>query len=60
MGFYLEVPNNHLKAEQMKELHGAVVTLRPKSLRDIPKGKILLCVVQNGSWDAIGIVYSEQ
>lgn len=61
MGYYLEVPENNNKAGQLIHLHGAVDTgLPPKRLADIPKGKVLICVVQNGPFDAAGIVYSQR
>lgn len=59
MGFYLEVQENQNKAGQLIKLGAVNIGLPPKRLADIPKGKILVCVVQNGLFDAAGICYSE-
>lgn len=60
MGFYIEVPENRNKAEQLKKLYHAQMVLRPASVAEIPKDKILVCVVQNGPFDAIGIVFDQR
>lgn len=60
MGFYIEVPSATNKAGQLMKLYGADnIGLPPKKLSDIPKNKVLICVVQNGLFDAAGICYSE-
>lgn len=61
MGYYIEVPNAHNKAGQLINLYGASnIGLPPKKLADVPKGKVLVCVVQNGVFDAAGVCYSEE
>lgn len=59
MGFYLDTALPTRKAEQLKRDHGARVTLRPEHLKDVPEGMTLICVVENGRFDAAAIVYSD-
>ena len=58
MGYYIEVPNDKQKAEQLVELHGAQIILKPKSFNDVPEGKGLICVVDNGMFEAAAFCYS--
>lgn len=59
MGVYIEVPFATEKAMQLKRDYGAQVILRPKLLTEVPKGKTLICVVENGMFDAAGIIFSQ-
>jgi len=65
MGYYIETPMNKNKAEQMATV-GAVAIDKPDSFADIPEGHTLLCVVQNGLFDArsqrraVGICFDDQ
>jgi hypothetical protein len=64
VGFYIEVPQDKGKAEQMIQLHGAVSVFvgldrRPPRFDETPEGLTLLCVVENPGFDAVGIVYDE-
>lgn len=59
MGYYIETPMNLNKAAQM-EVVGAVAIDKPNSLADIPEDHTLLCVVQNGLFDAVGICFDDQ
>lgn len=60
MGFYIEVAEAKQKAMQLKRDHNAQVILRPTLLNEIPKGKTLICVMENGLFDAAGIIYSQE
>ena len=61
MGCYLETPLSHGKAQQLVELYGAELRLlRPKHLKDVPEGKVLVCVLQNPTFDAAGVCYNNQ
>ena len=61
MGYYIEVPENLNKASQLIRLHDAQdIGLPPDHFTDIPKGKVLVCVVQNGLFDAAGIIWCER
>lgn len=56
MGYYIEVPDKHNKAQQIIDLYGAVKLPPPDDLvaywTGIPEGKALVCVMQNGPFDA--------
>lgn len=58
MGFYIEVTENKRKAKQLIFLYGAtrisVPTYPP------PPGEVIICVVDNGPYEAVAICYSEQ
>lgn len=60
MGVYLEVPDRLGKAMQLKRDHGAQVVVKPEKLSEIPKDKTLICVVENGLFDAAGVAYSQK
>jgi hypothetical protein len=57
MGFYIEVPENLHKADQIKHLHGAEIVIAPTW--PPPQGKVYVCVVENGFFDAAGVAYNE-
>ena len=59
MGYYIETPYPTGKAQQLASLHGAVAVMRPKTYADIPPDKRLICVVNNGLFDAAALCYSE-
>ncbi len=60
MGYYIEVPNVKGKAQQVIDIHGAELLVRaPLSLSDIPPDKAVICVVDNGPFEAAGFMYSE-
>ncbi len=52
MGFYIETPKDEHKADQIIELQGASEIDEPKDFSEIPDGKALIIVVENGKWDA--------
>ena len=61
MGYYIQVPKNKGKAQQLVELYGAeILSKPPTALEDIPKDKALICVVDNGPWEAAGFCYSQR
>jgi len=61
MGYYLEVPERNNKRAQLIKLHGAEdAGFPPANLAQVPKGKMLICVVENGVFDAAGIAYSDE
>ncbi len=54
MGFYIEVPSPKGKAQQLADLHGAtILPLRPEAFEDVPEGLALVCVVDNGPFEAV-------
>lgn len=62
MGLYLLNAGQHPskgKAETLAQTPGAeTLDGPPASFDEIPEGKYLICVVDNGAWDAAGIAYS--
>lgn len=57
MGFYIEVPKNKGKAQQLVDLHGAqILDKKPEFRAD----KAIICVLDNGPWEAAGYAYSER
>jgi len=62
MGYYLNpksVKNYNDKARTLIVDHGAYRCWAPKKFEDIPDGKALIAVVFNGTFDAAGLVYSQ-
>jgi hypothetical protein len=57
MGYYIDTPLPTRKAEQLISLHDA--TKVNPSQHDFNSDKALICVVENGSFDAAGIAFSE-
>lgn len=61
MGYYIETPKRLGKAEQLKTMYGAeIISKVPTTFGDIPTGKALICVVNNGMFEAAGYIYSER
>ena len=60
MGYYIQTPNNQNKAEQLVRLHNAQRILGQPETFDPPKDKVLICVVQNGPFDAAGICFDSR
>lgn len=58
MGFYIQTPTAKGKAAQLVALHGAIEVDRPATLEAVPEGKALVCVVENGPFDAAALVYN--
>ncbi len=48
MGYYIQVPAKKGKAELLVILHDAETIDKPNSWQDIPEGKGLICMVDNG------------
>ncbi len=47
------------KAQQIVDLHGGEIVERPIALIDLPDNKALVCVVDNGPFEAAGFAFSE-
>ena len=58
MGYYIEVPENLGKAEQLVKLHGGEIVPRPQNFTEVPADKGLICVVNNGLFEAAGYCYN--
>lgn len=58
MGFYIEVPENKGKAAQLAKLYGAdIMDAPPETFDDVPENLALICVVDNGLFEAAALCY---
>jgi hypothetical protein len=60
VGFYIQTPHPQNKADQLIRLNNAEEIPKPSSFSEIPDGKSLIVVIQNGPFDAAGYAYSER
>ena len=60
MGYYIQTKGPLLKAMQLCTDHDAENIGRPSSFAEVPDGKALICVVQNGPFDAAALVHDER
>ena len=59
MGYYIQVPMHHAKAGQLAHQHGAELLSRAPEFSQVPEDKLVICVVDNGAFEAAAIAYSE-
>jgi len=60
VGYYLEVPEFKKKADQLVRLHKATkISGPPYSISELPEKSVLVCVVENPSFDAAAVCYSD-
>jgi hypothetical protein len=60
MGYYLQTPGNHNKAAELALMHGGEVVTQEKAaeaMNDPSKG--VICVVDNGAFEAAAFAYSQ-
>lgn len=60
MGYYIEVEKNLDKASQIMGKYGATQIDKPTKFSDIPNDRALICVVNNGMFEAAGYCYDSQ
>ena len=61
MGIYIETPMPRKKAEQIINIYqGTTVLAHQPEKFEIPKDKMLVCVVCNGIFDAAALVHNER
>lgn len=61
MGYYIQVPEDKGKAQQLADLHGAtILSERPKAFDDVAVSLALICVVDNGTFEAAGLCDSAE
>jgi anti-sigma regulatory factor (Ser/Thr protein kinase) len=60
MGYYIQTPENKGKAAQLVALHNAEELAEVMAFAEIPDGKALVCVVDNGPFEAAALCFSEQ
>jgi hypothetical protein len=59
MGYYIQGPARG-KGEMLTSQHGAVAVPQPKSLAEVPEDKALICVIDNGPFEAAALIYSDR
>jgi len=60
VGYYIEVPNSQDKAGQIMTYYGATAVSLNEARRALQAGKGVICVVQNGPFDAAAFCYNEE
>ena len=62
MGYYIEVAEPKNKAKQLLDIAEAKATelIDPLVFPHLNEQSVLVCVVKNGPFDAIGIVYNDR
>lgn len=58
MGYYIQTPEIQCKADQLIGMYNAYTIKQPETF-DPPADKMLICVVQNGPFDAAAICYDQ-
>jgi len=59
MGYYIQTGTNREKANVICEKYEGEIIKCPLCFSDIPDDKALICVVDNGIFEAAGYCYSE-
>lgn len=60
MGCYLETPAPTQKAVQLAQLYEATPVPEPLTLTAVPPGQVLICVVENPTFDAAAVCYDAE
>lgn len=59
MGYYIETEGVKGKAEYLADRHEAeILPQAPDTFEDVPENKALICVVDNGPFEAAALCYS--
>ena len=59
MGYYIECYMSTRKAVQIVDDYGGRIIEKPASFHAIPDDQLLICVVENGFFDAAVVCYNE-
>jgi len=59
-GFYIQTVGHNFKAGYILENIEGSYEFRPETYQDIPEGKGLVIVVENGAFDAAAFIYEER
>lgn len=59
MGYYIEVPENHNKAQQIVDLYGGRISPTTPTFEDITPDEAIICVMDNGPFEAAGFAFSQ-
>jgi len=60
MGFYIETNSNYNKAETISLNYQGEIISKPQTFNEIPSDKGLICVVNNGMFEAAGYCFDER
>jgi len=60
MGWYIDTEVNKGKATYIEENYNGMIIPRPTSFDKVPDSKALICVVDNGFFEAAGYCFSER
>lgn len=61
MGYYIETGHNLNKTNWLRINHGAQLMLcPPPTFADVPDGAALICVVDNGPFEAAAYIYNQR
>jgi len=58
MGYYIQAPSNHGKANYLVEKHGAEIVGRDSNVPAWDEDRAIICVVDNGGFEAAGYAFS--
>lgn len=58
MGYYIQTNGSKGKASYLVATHNATVLPEAPNWADVPKDKAVVCVVDNGIFEAAGYAYS--
>jgi hypothetical protein len=59
MGFYIQCLSDKCKAQYLVSEYSAKIIPKPKKFLDIDADKAIICVIDNGEWEAAGFCYCE-
>lgn len=60
MGYYIQTEGTHNKAASIaRRYNGEILSQPPNSYQDIPTGKAIIAVVDNGPFEAAGFCFNE-
>ncbi len=59
MGYYIQTPMPQNKAGQIARNHDGEIIEQPSSFSEVPKGKALICVVDNRIFEAAAFCFNE-
>jgi len=58
MGYYIQTPEASNKAKQLEDLHGAILLPEPPKIENFPTKQAIICIVNNGNFEAAAFCYS--
>jgi len=57
MGFYIGYPQDGDKVKLITEEYGGIILSEPPKPENFPSSQAIICVVDNGSWEAAAFCY---